>query len=69
MSVSTEPSFAFGNPQPAPAVIVGKGNQGIVRHSDIHPDGDRCIVAPIFNLIEYLEAGAQINVVLNWLRN
>ena len=66
VSVTTRPTFAFGNPVPVPRPFVGRG-PGFERNNDITPDGKRFLgVVPAGQTAFGAPATAQIQVVLNW---
>ena len=64
VSVTTPPTFTFGNPVPVPRPFVGRG-PGFERNYDITRDGKRFLgVVPAG---QNMASGApQIQVVLNW---
>jgi len=67
VSVTTRPTFTFGNPVSVPRPFVERG-PGFERAIDITPDGKRFlgVVAAGQNAASGAPAAPQIQVVLNW---
>jgi Tol biopolymer transport system component len=67
VSVTTRPSFTFGNPVPVPSGFLGRG-QNAERNNDITRDGKRFlgVVAAGQSAASGAPAAPQIQVVLNW---
>jgi len=67
VSVTTRPTFTFGNPVPAPTPFVERG-PGFERNNDITHDGKRLLgVVPAGqNAAAGAPAAPQIQIVLNW---
>jgi serine/threonine-protein kinase len=66
MSVTTRPTFTFGNPVPVPSGFLGHG-QNAERNNDITPDGKRFLgVVAAGQTASGAPAVPQIQVVLNW---
>jgi serine/threonine protein kinase len=67
VSVTTRPTFTFGNPVPVPRPFVERG-PGFERNNDITLDGKRFlgVVAAGQNPASGAPAAPQIQVVLNW---
>jgi Tol biopolymer transport system component len=66
VSVSTQPSFAVGNPAPVPGRFVGM-TVGIPRNLDFTPDGKRFIAVTAASGPESeASAAPEIQIVLNW---
>ena len=67
VSVTTRPTFTFGNPVPVPRPFVERG-PGFERNNDITLDGKRFlgVVAAGQNTASGAPAAPQIQVVLNW---
>jgi hypothetical protein len=67
MSVTTRPTFTFGNPVPVPRRFVDRG-PAFERNNDITLDGKRFlgVVAAGQNDASGALAAPQIQVVLNW---
>lgn len=69
VSITTQPSFTFGNPQPLSRGWL-EGGLGYPRVYDILPDGKRFIaVVPAGETPSGAAAAPQINVVLNWFED
>ena len=71
MSITTQPSFSFGNPVSIPRVFSVSNGQTEVRSHDISADGKRFI-----GLVNASAAGPagttstpQLQVVLNWFED
>ena len=68
VSVTTRPTFTFGNPVPVPRPFVERG-PGFERNHDITLDGKRflgVVAAGLNTASGALGAAPQIDVVLNW---
>jgi Tol biopolymer transport system component len=66
VSVTTRPTFAFGNPVPVPKPFVERG-PGFERNNDITRDGKRFLgVVAAGQTASGAPAAPQIQVVLNW---
>ena len=67
VSVTTRPTFTFGNRVPLPRPFVERG-PAFERNHDITRDGKRFlgVVAAGQNTVYGAPAGPQIQVVLNW---
>jgi len=67
VSVSTQPSFAVGNPAPLPVDVYQGRGPGFGRDTDIMPDGKHFVAVFPATAVPSRTAGArQIQVVLNW---
>jgi hypothetical protein len=65
VSLTTQPSFRFGNPAPATnATFLATSGPSVPRSYDITPDGKRFIRG--LRQIQVGRVGQQIQVVLNW---
>jgi Tol biopolymer transport system component len=66
VSVTTRPTFTFGNPVPVPSGFLGHG-QNAERNNDITSDGKRFLgVVAAGQTASGAPAAPQIQVVLNW---
>jgi hypothetical protein len=67
VSVTTRPTFTFGNPVPVPKPFVERG-PGFERNNDVTLDGKRfvSVVAGGQSSTSGAPAAPQIQVVLNW---
>ena len=66
VSVTTRPTFTFGNPMPAPTPFVERG-PAFERNNDITLDGKRFLgVVAAGQTASGAPAAPQIQVVLNW---
>ena len=66
VSVTTRPTFTFGNPVPVPRPFVERG-PGFERNNDITLDGKRFLgVVAAGQTASGAPAAPQIQVVLNW---
>jgi Tol biopolymer transport system component len=68
VSITTRPSFAFGNPFTAPGNVPNTNPFGEPRNFDIAPDGRRwvAVVDPMAPASTQASGAAQMQVVLNW---
>src|SRR5262249_7935993 len=67
VSISTQPNFTFGNPEPAPNGSFIEYGPFVPRSYDITPDGKRFLgVVPISASENGAPVPSQINVVLHW---
>jgi hypothetical protein len=65
VSVTTRPTFTFGNPVPVPTPFVERG-PGFERNNDITLDGKRFLGVAAGQTASGAPAAPQIQVVLNW---
>jgi hypothetical protein len=65
VSVTTRPTFTFGNPVPLPSLFVDRG-PGYERNNDITLDGKRFLAVAAGQTASGAPAAPQIQVVLNW---
>ena len=65
VSVTTRPTFTFGNPVPLPGLFVDRG-PGYERDNDITLDGKRFLTVAAGQTASGAPAAPQIQVVLNW---
>ena len=67
VSVTTQPTFAFGNPVPQPSGALRGGFDVLERQFDITPDGTRFIaVVDATQNQDEAPVAPQFHVVLNW---
>ena len=68
VSVTTRPTFSFGNPVPVPPRFFLDRGAGFERNNDITPDGKRFlgVVTAGQSTTSGAPAAPQIQVVLNW---
>jgi hypothetical protein len=73
VAVTTQPTFAFGNPTPVPNPIYWLDSvNDMARQYDVAPDGQRFVGIIAANAVNPADPRAQVNgeiqVVLNWFQ-
>jgi len=64
-SITTQPSFAFGDPVQVPRPFL-TGGPSVVRNNDMTPDGKILGVAVAGQTVAGTQANIPLQVVLNW---